>query len=270
MADSAASSCRSELSAYCSAFQADDTLITILPAFDSAVPLTLISTAPVGPFQAGMPTAVPLWIAMLFHQRCLCAISPPAWLTASNLSEILAYEKAHESMWADMGRLPVQYYEIARRLTGRRGIVFPDDASSRHAVSGGGSSSQSQVLALLVQDILEVRVDKLRQQLPAVLVKQQQLKSLDDENFKNPSDLMLEINGIGSQELALLRPFIQQALSDRAFLLAPAKLEIKRTDKVPIPSSSKATTDAKSSSVATEVDTTETSRPRVPLRRFRR
>ena len=254
MTDSVAA--RAELSAYYSAFQADDALITIVPSFDSSSPLPLLSSAPVGPFQAGMPTVVPLWMAMLLHMRSLCSISPPAWLATSNLSEILAHEKKEQFLWKDAERLPRNYYEIAKQLTGRRGVVFADD-------DAGGGSSQSHVLSLLVQDLLEVRVDKLRQQLPTVLANHaaQQSKRLDenDDDVQNmeEDDLMMTIDGIGSQELALLRPFIQQALNDRAFLLASAA------------ASDKNKTDENDEKPATTAEPSA-SRPRVSLRRYRR
>ena len=191
---SAPSSSPKEMASFHSAFQADDSLITILPSFDSTEPLPLLSSLPAGPFQAGLPSQVPVWMALLLHQRSLCTISPPEWLTQANLSEIITFEKQNQVLFDDAERLPRHYYELANRLTGRKGIVFE-------------SNSTAQVLSLLVQDLFELRLDKLRQQLPSIL-----------EN-NSAEQLILTINGISTQELAIFRPFVQQALNDRDFLM---------------------------------------------------
>ena len=218
----------------------------------------------------------------MLHQRSLCSIVPPAWLTASNLAEIVAFEKNETRLWDDADRLPRDYYEIAKRLTGRKGISFTDScyaagaaaaSAGAGAASAGGASaggdtitttgssttSQSQVISLLVQDLLEVRVDKLRQQLPALLLQHQE----SDE-----TDLIVNINGIGSQELALLRPFIQQALNDRAFLLAPRK--DKNNKEAPGMNETENDENRTEEAASTAAAATTTTKKRVPLRRFRR
>ena len=230
-----------ELAVYNSAFSADDSLVTIVPTFESSCELPLLSFGPVGPFQAGMPTTVPLWMALLLYERSLCTISPPAWLNARNLAEIVAFEKKHDRLFDDTNRLPTHYYEIAKRLTARRGIVYDTD--------------NNQALALLVQDLLDVRVDKLRQQLPAILA------GLNDNAN---AALTLSINGIASQELALLRQFIQQALNDRAFLMDSKKKEKEDIDNE-VPSQIPETKDNVSAQ-----ESKTTTKTRVPLRRFRR
>lgn len=72
---------------------------------------------------------------------------------------------------------------------------------------------QAQVIQLLVQDLFEVRIDKLRQQFSAI-VAQEEL-----EKFT------LSITGIAAQELALFRTFIQEALNHRAFLMQPPVIQ---------------------------------------------
>lgn len=239
-----------ELSAFHSSFRADDTLIAIVPSFDSNEPLPLLSSVAVGPFQAGIPTPVPLWMALLLHQRSLCTISPPEWLNAANLSQIIAYEqKLHDTLFDDATRLPKDYYELANRLTGRRGISFADD--------------NAQVLALLVQDLLDIRVDKLRQQLPAIL-----------EKMDTAERLILNVNGIGTQELAIFRPFFQQALNDRSFLLKGAKETKKTTAQEHLQGAKQSlggtATDTASEDTDNAGEAAAAPRPRVALRRFRR
>jgi hypothetical protein len=236
------SSSHNELSSFHAAFQADDTLITILPSFNSSESLPLLSSVAAGPFQAGMPTSVPLWMALLLHQRSLCTISPPEWLGAINLSEVIDFEKNNNGLFHDEERLPRHYYEIANRLTGRRGIVFQ--------TNGASTESQAQVLSLLIQDLFQLRIDKLRQQLPAILLEHQQQENRDKIN------LTMTIDGISTQELALFRPFIQQALNDRSFLL-------ETTTASKTQPTNKEQLDSAKASVGS------TSLPTRPLRRFR-
>ena len=212
-------------------FQADDTLVTILPHFDLPDACPLLSSCPIGPFTAGMPTQVPLWTALQFHKKSLCQLDLPEWLSVDNLTDILAQEKNQATLFHDPQRLPKHYYELATKL-------LPT------------ATQQKSVLQLLVQDLLDLRLDKLRQQLPQIL-----------ENPDAPPQLLLDVQGIGSQELALFRPFIQQALNDRAFLFQQSTAKTKLG---PGPT----TRDTSESSSAPEESTS--ARPRVSLRRFRR
>jgi len=213
----------SNLSSLYSAFQADDYLIDIVPFFDWNGRIPLLSSSsktassrPVGPFKAGMATAVPLWLALLFHQRSLGSISIPSWMTVENLSTIIDHERKESSLWKchddrsmssslsqssiddDGVRLPRHYYEIAKRLTKilqEPGVQQQDFQNVR-------------AIPLLIQDLLELRVDKLRQQFQALIV----------TSNNTDANLLVSVDGIGSQELAILQAFVTQALNDRHYL----------------------------------------------------
>ena len=49
--------------------------------------------------------AGPFWLALTLHQRSLCTISLPVWLTADNLAEIIAHEKETNELLSDYNRL---------------------------------------------------------------------------------------------------------------------------------------------------------------------
>jgi GINS complex protein len=176
------------------AFQADDTLIEIIPAFDFDGKIPVHSTVPTGPFKSGMATVVPLWMAIFLQQRSFATICPPAWWTISNLSSIVAFEKKEPSLFLDAKRLPANYFEISKRLS-----------STTKAVS-----EHHHALSLLVQDLLDVRVDKLRQQFVDLL------------KGRETADVMVSVTGIGTQELALLRGVVTQSLADQYYLAQPA------------------------------------------------
>ena len=196
-----------DLSCFYSAYIADDSLVEIVPSFDFDGKLPLLSSSPIGPFKAGITRRVPLWFALNLHQRSLCTIATPVWLNASNLSEIIAYEKKENPLWNDNSRLPPQYYEIAKRLS---------------------SALDDRSLPLLIQDLLEVRLDKLRQQF----------QELMKERGSSDPDFIVDVSGIGTQELAVLKAFVQQALNDQRYLSkaneeADAETEEEGTKKAP-------------------------------------
>ena len=213
------------------AFAADDASTDIVPSFTHG-PIQLLSAGKLGPFQAGIVTPVPLWLALTLHQRSLCTISLPVWLTADNIAEIIAHEKKTNELFSDHNRLPVQYYEIAKRLT----AVVTDKA-----------------VPLLVQDLLSIRTDKLRQQFQQLLAAS-----------ANTTDLLVAVNGIASQELALLRPLVQQALNDQSYLLQGHAAAVDTNGSGSEKGGAAASAKAVGSGDAPAV------RARVPLRRFRR
>jgi GINS complex subunit 2 len=181
-------------------FCADNTLITIVPSFhySSNVPLLSCPTkGTVGPFVAGMPVQVPLWMARLFHQRQLAQIHLPEWLSSTTkLVEILQEEKASSSL---TNVLDFYYYETARALA----VVTP-------------KSTQ-----IVLADLVQVRLDKLRQTFHEV--SKGELQN-DDELSK------LDITGICSVELQTIGPFLQRAFSDYGFLTH--KEQDQTTEKV--------------------------------------
>jgi hypothetical protein len=190
-----------DLSCYYAAFRADDVSVNIVPSFDYSSKIPLLSNTAVGPFKAGMTCTVPIWFALTLRQRSLCVIQQPDWLNAENLVEIIATEKASRALFTDSSRLPAAYYEIAKRLT-------QADSNSQNASSSGGGAGDGKSVALLVQDLLSIRLDKLRQQFQGFL-----------SDLSDQTALTVDVNGIGTQELAILQRFVRQALNDQNYLL---------------------------------------------------
>lgn len=50
----------------------------------------------VGPFEPGVPTRVPLWLAVHFRQRQRCRVECPDWVSVEKLDELMTNEKASE------------------------------------------------------------------------------------------------------------------------------------------------------------------------------
>lgn len=72
-------------------FLAERELIGITPNFDLGV-LHLIS-GDFGPFKAGLPAEVPLWVAINLRQRRKCRIIAPDWMNVEVLELIKEREK---------------------------------------------------------------------------------------------------------------------------------------------------------------------------------
>jgi GINS complex subunit 2 len=171
-----------------SSFRADDTVVEVIPQFALPQPTHLLSSdKPVGPWQAGIPTKVPLWLAVHLQTKQLCTVPTPSWLSVSNLKEIVAFERKENILWNDESRLPFDYYQIAQRM--------PMEPAAK----------------LLLKDLLQVRMDKLRQQFQELLKNQPSLD--DEENLPPPT--AIDISGMGSIEIALLQKTITQALKDQ-------------------------------------------------------
>ncbi|GAX12844.1 GINS complex subunit 2 [Fistulifera solaris] len=200
-------------SSFRASFSAEETHVEVIPDFTASPS-----------FMAGVPVQVPLWKAELLQTRSLGRIVFPDWLSIDKLRPILQQEKTQPLLTTS---LPFYYYELTRKLTNR----------PRH------DDTNPDVLRLLVEDIFQVRVEKLRQQFPAYLA------LMEDQDIPK-----VDVPGIASAELVLLGPFLLQALGDRALLLQQTK-----TNK----------NDA-AEERGEDTVTGEPIRPKVPLRRFRR
>lgn len=72
-------------------FVCENELVSIVPSF-SGGRLHLIC-GEVGPFVAGTPTRVPLWLAVHFKRRHKCRLVAPAWMNLELLEEVKENEK---------------------------------------------------------------------------------------------------------------------------------------------------------------------------------
>lgn len=74
-------------------FFAERQIINIIPKFTSNNVLHLIS-GDIGPFRAGLPVVVPLWIGVNLRQRQKCRIVSPEWMNIERLLEKKEEEKS--------------------------------------------------------------------------------------------------------------------------------------------------------------------------------
>jgi GINS complex subunit 2 len=172
-----------------SSFCADNSVVTVVPSFSYSSSLPLLSSQKqdtVGPFVAGMPVHVPLWMAKVLRQRQLAQINVPDWLSPETLTAILQEEKQSADLTTT---LPFYYYEIARSLQW---------------------AMESKSVMILLQDLTNVRVDKIRKHF-------HELSKGDLQ--ENEGELpMISVTGIASIELNMVGPFLQCAFSDYGYL----------------------------------------------------
>ena len=213
---------KTELASFHSAFLADDTLVTIVPSFDSPDRIPLLSAPAVGPFKAGIPTNVPLWLAMLLQQRSLCRLKVPEWLQTEHLTKVKQFEmnetyltpsedthQNHDNAENNSTpTLPFYYAELGQRFT-----------SAKTSASDTTAAQAPKASSLVLADILQIRLDKLRQQF----------QTLTQAERHNPN-LCVQVPGIASVELAQMKPLILQALQDQRFLATSAAAAVTVSD----------------------------------------
>ena len=80
-------------------FLAERDAVKIVPNFTAST-LYLLE-GDVGPFNAGLPLEVPLWIAINLRQRQKCRILQPEWMEIERLEEAKEKEK-EEAMFTEL------------------------------------------------------------------------------------------------------------------------------------------------------------------------
>lgn len=73
-------------------FMAENEIIQIVPTFNHTSHVHLICGS-YGPFRAGLPLNVPVWVALNLRQKKTCRILAPDWMTVDYLHERLEEEK---------------------------------------------------------------------------------------------------------------------------------------------------------------------------------
>jgi GINS complex protein len=182
-----------------------------------------------GPIKAGIPCALPLWLAVALNEKSLAKISKPRWMETDNLVKILQEERTSGTLVVASSasssasssnhplQLPFYYYEISQRLSKLANVGW-----------------NRPEIRLLVEDIAQVRIDKLRHTFQKSLAglssdaavalrnKQQLSSSSSSSSDASPAlakarllpDTFADVTGICAMELAVLGPFFVQALND--------------------------------------------------------
>jgi GINS complex subunit 2 len=110
-------------------FIASEALVHISPHFTA--PKTAFMAQPYGPFQAGRPTKVPLWLALFLNSSQSCTLIPPKWLTLASVRALLERDRREQGTLA-----PVRphYMELSHAFFTRAPTSIRDVDHVRTAV----------------------------------------------------------------------------------------------------------------------------------------
>ncbi|KAI1728886.1 GINS complex protein domain-containing protein [Ditylenchus destructor] len=121
-------------------FLAGNEFIQIVPNFNEE-PMQLIC-GEVGPFEAGVPVTVPVWLAVHLKKRHKCSIIAPDWLTIDELKCLIVTE-SERSKFAE---IPKRFFEIAH-------IVL---------INGKEDVDNVEQLKTFIKDLWDKRTAKMR------------------------------------------------------------------------------------------------------------
>lgn len=143
----------------------EESFISISPHFSS--PRTTFLSGTYGPFQAGIPIKVPMWLAFFLNNSHSCTLIPPKWLTVSYLSKIKAYEQKNPAL----SKVPRNYMEVSFAFFLKAPTIVQKLDSVRS----------------LVEDIWTLRVEKLRN---SIIIN----SSAINDNFELPNVTRMELH----------------------------------------------------------------------------
>ncbi|XP_013107647.1 probable DNA replication complex GINS protein PSF2 [Stomoxys calcitrans] len=129
-------------------FIGEKSIIGVIPNF-SFDPLHLISGS-VGPFRAGMPVHVPLWLGIHLRKQQKCRIVPPEWMDMDLLEEIKEEEKRSKFFT----KMPSEHYMVEAQLIMS---TAPDDVP------------RCEEIRTIIKDIFDIRESKLRTSIDAFI-----------------------------------------------------------------------------------------------------
>ncbi|XP_022225750.1 probable DNA replication complex GINS protein PSF2 [Drosophila obscura] len=129
-------------------FIGEKCMISIIPNFSNE-PLHLIYGS-VGPFRAGFPVFVPLWMATHLRKQQKCRIVPPEWMDMDTLEDIKEEEKRSKFFT----KMPSEHYMVVAQLVMS---TAPDDVP------------RCEELRTVIKDIFDIRESKLRTSIDAFI-----------------------------------------------------------------------------------------------------
>ena len=218
-------------------FLAGDEMVRIVPSFELQEEELLTLNKKVGPWTAGIPTMVPLWLAILLRKRSLCRIELPHWMSIDSLKSVLTEERNPHSSFSTS--LPLRYMELSHSILSSS----PEQQQQQ----------QQQPIRVLLEDITTVRMDKIRSNV----------HTMSNTQFisSKPMDI-ITVNGIASHEIQTMKPFLSKAFSHHLHLSLPPTTTTTT-------STTNSTTNTNTNTTTNTTTTNNTSTRTSRIRRFR-
>ncbi|CAH2086011.1 unnamed protein product [Euphydryas editha] len=159
-------------------FIGENRIVSIIPNF-SHDKIYLIC-GEFGPFRAGLPMNVPLWLAVMLKQKQKCRIVPPDWMDM----EVLENIKEEEKRSRFFTKMPHEHYMVeAKLLLGAAAEDIP----------------RASEVKTIIKDIWDIRMSKLRTSMDALMKSGGSYGRLDHLT-------MMEINSV--------KPLLPQAMDE--------------------------------------------------------
>ena len=157
-------------------FFGEKELVTIVPNF-SFDTIHLISGS-IGPFRAGLPVRVPIWVAVNLKQQQKCRIVSQDWMNVDSLNEA----KEEEKLSKLFTKMPSNHYiDEAQVLLNAASDDMPEADQIRTAV----------------KDIWDIRMSKLRTSVVA---------------FVKSESMHAKLDHLTAMEINSIRPLLPHAL----------------------------------------------------------
>ncbi|BES98047.1 DNA replication complex GINS protein PSF2 [Nesidiocoris tenuis] len=166
-------------------FLAEQEEVTIIPKFTDSRVVHLIS-GDIGPFRAGIPCVVPIWVAKTLRKKHKCKIVAPEWMELDLLEQKLEEEKSSRFFTP----MPSDHY------MGIAHLLLSDDSDIEHA----------DRLRLTIKNIWDVRVAKAR---------------ASADTFLKGGGRHAGIDHLTQLEICNLRPLLLDALDTKHQLSVP-------------------------------------------------
>ncbi|XP_060080664.1 DNA replication complex GINS protein PSF2-like [Ylistrum balloti] len=163
-------------------FLAEKETVSIVPNF--AQDKIYLIGGDIGPFSPGLPTEVPLWMAINLKQSQKCRLTPPTWMVVEQLQD----KKQEETDSKFFTAMPSSHYmEITQLL-----LKYATD-----------DIPHADEIRTLVKDIWDLRIAKLRSSI---------------DTFVKSEATHAKLNHLTLMELNTVRPFLTQALDQMHIL----------------------------------------------------
>ncbi|XP_046965013.1 probable DNA replication complex GINS protein PSF2 [Vanessa cardui] len=159
-------------------FIGENRIVSIIPNF-SHDKIFLIC-GEFGPFRAGLPMNVPLWLAVMLKQKQKCRMVPPDWMDI----EVLETIKEEEKISRFFTKMPHEHYMVEAKLI--LGVAAED-------------IPRAAEIKTIIKDIWDIRMSKLRTSMDALMKSGGSYGRLDHLT-------MMEINSV--------KPLLPQAMDE--------------------------------------------------------
>ncbi|XP_070502357.1 probable DNA replication complex GINS protein PSF2 [Chironomus tepperi] len=149
--------------------------IGIIPNFNFDAIHLIAGT--VGPFKAGLPLHIPLWLAIHLRKQQKCRIVPPSWMDR----DILEDKKEEEKRVPNFTSMPCDQYMIVSKL------LFSCASEDIPSI---------EEIKTFIKDIYDIRQAKLRTAIDSLFIGKKQLDGTTQVSFTNLT--MFEIHTVRS------------------------------------------------------------------------